>query len=290
MISTNEILVTGGNGMLAQALARALQARGCQASALRRADLDITDPDAIQRVLGWHCPSIIINCAAYTKVDQCETEPELAMAVNGAGPGHLAKWCAGHGAVLVHYSTDFVFDGNSTSPYHPDDPTGPLSMYGRSKLAGEQAIRSSQAQHLIVRTAWLYGRGGANFVRTMLDRAGTAQPVRVVHDQTGSPTLTDDLAEATLDLLERGARGTFHFTNAGQTTWFDFAAAIFQEFGVRADLSPLTSEQWRSLRPKSAVRPRYSVLDLSATQRLLGRPIRPWRGALRAFATSERTL
>lgn len=276
--------------MLAQALARTLQARGRQATILDRVQLDITDRDAVDRVVGWQCPRVVINAAAYTKVDQCEIEPELAMRVNGVGPGHLAQWCEGHGALLVHYSTDFVFDGRSTRPYRPEDPTGPLSMYGQSKLAGEQAIRSSGTEHLIIRTAWLYGDGGPNFVKTMLDRARAGQPVRVVNDQTGTPTLTDDLAEATLDLIERGARGTYHFTNAGQTTWFGFAAAIFQEFSVQADLGPITSEQWQTLRPQSAIRPRYSVLDLSATEQVLGRPIREWRQALRDFSRRVRTL
>ena len=280
----DRILVTGGRGMLAHAFGRVLAARGLNAKFLSRAECDVTDPDAVRAVFEDLRPTLLINCAAYTKVDQAEKEPDLANAVNGVGPGVLAAACVRLRTPLVHFSTDYVFDGTLRRPLLPDDPVRPRSAYGKSKLEGEQAIQGEPpGAWLIVRTAWLYGPNGPNFVQTMLNAARAGKPLRVVDDQAGSPTYTQDLAAATLDLLDRGASGIWHVSNAGQTTWFDFARAIFDEWGIAPDLRPIASADWKAMKPVSATRPAYSVFDLAPLERLLGRPMRGWRDALRAY-------
>jgi len=277
-------IITGGNGMLAKALIRALRQRGVEPIALDRAALDITNIDAVLDVAQERLPTLVINCAAYTKVDQCEQESDLAERININGTANLAAAAKASRVKLVHFSTDFVFNGRSTRPYLPTDPTDPLSAYGRSKLGGEVAVREIlRDQGLVIRTAWLYGPGGASFPKTMLDVARAGKPLRVVNDQIGSPTYTDDLAAATLDLLDRNAQGIVHVTNAGQTSWFDFAKAIFEEFDLHPDLQPITSDDWKRMRPQSAIRPAYSVLDLSSFESITGRSMRHWREALRDF-------
>jgi dTDP-4-dehydrorhamnose reductase len=284
MSSSETILITGGGGMLAQAFAKVLAQRERAATLLSRRECDIVNHRALERAFEEHRPKIVINCAAYTKVDQAEKEPELADAVNGLGPSILTVLCRQHGATLVHFSTDYVFDGTIQRPLRPDDPVGPQSAYGKSKLLGEMAIRQSPPQRwLILRTAWLYGAGGPNFVQTMVNVARAGKPLKVVNDQVGSPTYTIELAQATLGLLDAGASGIFHVTNSGQTTWYDFAAAIFEEFGLQPALSPISSDEWKSTRPDSAIRPRYSVLDGEPVAKILGWPMRPWREALCAF-------
>jgi dTDP-4-dehydrorhamnose reductase len=278
------VVISGGGGMLAHALLRALEARGRSAVALNRAACDVTREQDVRQLFSTRRPTLLLNCAAHTKVDQCEKEEDLASAINGRAVGLLARHARDHGTTLVHYSTDFVFDGSSTRPYRPGDPVRPLSAYGRSKLLGEQALQANApARWLILRTAWLYGRNGPCFPRTMVNAARAGKPLKVVSDQTGCPTWTDDLAAMTLELLDRGASGVWHATNAGQTTWFDFTAAILEEFGLKTELSPTTSADWFKIRPDSAVRPAYSVLDVEPLSQTLGRPVRHWRDALRAY-------
>jgi dTDP-4-dehydrorhamnose reductase len=188
----------------------------------------------------------------------------------------------------VHYSTDYVFDGTLRRPLRPDDPVGPQSAYGRSKLLGEQLLqRDPPDRWLIIRTAWLYGPGGANFPQAILNAARAGKPLTVVDDQVGSPTFTFDLAEATLELLDRDApSGIWHVVNDGQTSWYDFAAAILEEFHIEGvSLSPTSSGEWKRTRPNSAVRPAYSVLDITPFQQLTGHRTRPWRLALRQYAS-----
>jgi dTDP-4-dehydrorhamnose reductase len=280
----DSILITGGTGMLAHALVRALQARGKTAVALGRAALDVTDEAAVREAFRVHTPTLLLNCAAHTKVDLCEEQQELADAINGRAVGILARAAREHGTTLVHYSTDFVFDGSGTRPYRPDDPVRPLSAYGRSKLLGEQQLRENAPDRwLILRTAWLYGQSGPCFPRTMVTLARQGKPLKVVSDQVGSPTLTDDLAAATLDLLDAGATGVWHATNSGQTSWFDFTRAILEEFGLTTDLSPTTSAEWLKIRPHSAHRPAYGVLDVTPLEQKIGRPMPHWRDALRRY-------
>ena len=281
----DRIVVTGGAGMLAQALVRSIRARGVHVVALDRTNCNIAIESDLYRMFMDLKPTLLINCAAYTRVDQAEQEPEAADAVNGYAVGTLARLAKQHGTTLVHYSTDFVFDGSSTRPYRPDDPVNPLSSYGRSKLLGERELQGhAPPRWMIIRTAWLYGPGGPCFPQTMLAAARAGRPLSVVNDQIGSPTFTPDLADATLELLDRGATGIWHVANAGQTTWFDFAAAIFEAFDIApVELKPTSSAAWKQARPASAIRPAYSVLDTSPYERLVGQPPRPWREALRAY-------
>ena len=280
----DSIVITGGRGMLARAIGDALAARGRTFVSLDRAETDITRQTDVSRLFATHKPTLLINCAAHTKVDLCEDERDKADAINGHAVGLLAEAARAHGTFLVHYSTDFVFNGSGTRPYRVDDPAGPLSAYGRSKLLGEQKLQASAPDGwLIVRTSWLYGRGGASFPRTIVERGRQGAPLKVVDDQIGSPTYTPDLAEATLDLLERGKTGLWHVCNSGQTSWFDFAIATLEEFNVPAALSPISTADWVAMRPKQAHRPAYSVMDIEPFARAAGRRMRPWREGLHDF-------
>jgi dTDP-4-dehydrorhamnose reductase len=275
------VLITGAGGMLAKALALSLHKRGVTPVTLDRSAMDVARADEVTRVFAEHKPTVVFNCAAHTKVDLCEEQEDLANEINGTGAENLANASKAHGARLVHYSTDFVFDGSATRPYRPADPVNPLSAYGRSKLLGEQAIqRIDSTDWLVVRTAWLYGPGGPCFPQTMINAARAGKPLKVVDDQVGSPTFTHDLAEGTLGLLDHGATGVWHLTNAGSISWHGFTAAILEEFGLKTELGTTTSAEWKQLRPRSATRPAYSVLDVEPFARLVGRPMRPWRDAL----------
>ncbi len=206
------------------------------------AELDIRDCEAVYSALSELRPGIVVNAAAYTDVDGCETNIELATAVNGQAPGHVARVCHEIGAMLVHFGTDFVFDGESERPYHEDDAANPLSVYGRSKWEGERAIGNAGCRHLIVRTSWLFGPGGRNFVEAILLRAKSGEPLRVVTDQVGRPTLAADLAEAVVRLLDAGAQGTVHFANSGQCSWFEFAQEIVRQAGLATTVQSITSD------------------------------------------------
>jgi dTDP-4-dehydrorhamnose reductase len=270
--------------MLAQALQRELDARGRRYAAPDRAALDVTEEASVARAFERHRPTLVLNASAYTKVDLAEQHEAEADRVNGDAVAVLARHCAAAGATLVHFSTDFVFDGTLRRPYRPDDPTNPLSAYGRSKLKGERALHAQPGlSYLLVRTSWLYGPGGASFPQAMVTLARQGVPLRVVADQTGTPTFTHDLAAATLDLLDRGARRTWHLTNAGETTWLEFARATLAAFAVAAEVTPITSADWKQARPASATRPAYSVLDVAPFEHLVGRPMRPWQDALNAY-------
>jgi len=279
------VLITGAGGMLATALQSKLQARGAVATCLARSELDVTSEPDVRAALERCKPSVILNCAAYTKVDLAEKETDRANAINGDAVGLLARLARDAGATLVHYSTDYVFDGIVDRPQQPADPVGPRSAYGRSKLLGETRLQENAPPHwLILRTAWLYGPGGPNFAATMIKAARAGKPLKVVGDQHGSPTFTHDLADATLDLLDRGAAsGIYHVTNSGRTTWFDFTRSILDEFKLSTDLSPTTTADWFKIKPDSAVRPAYSVLDLSKTEAALGRSMPSWQRGLSTY-------
>jgi dTDP-4-dehydrorhamnose reductase len=280
----SKVVITGAGGMLGRSLVGVLKQRGIDAVAFDRASLDISDESALARVFREHRPTLLLNAAAHTKVDLCEDEPAKADAINGHAVGAIARLAREYGTALVHYSTDFVFDGSERRPYRVDDPTHPLSRYGQSKLLGEQKlIEHAPPRWLICRTAWAYGAGGMNFPRIIVERARQGQPLKVVDDEVGSPTYTHDLAAATLDLLDAGAAGPWHVCNAGSVSRFDFAKAILEEFGVSTTLTPITTAEWFQIRPKQAHRPAYSVLDVEPIAKLTGKPMRPWRDALRAF-------
>jgi dTDP-4-dehydrorhamnose reductase len=271
--------------MLAHALARVAAMRGQHCILLSRAQCDVTKPSDIESALRTHRPEIVLNCAAFTKVDACETESRLADAVNGHAVEHLLNAAGNLGAKLVHFGSDFVFDGSSRRPYREDDPANPLSAYGRSKYLGENALLGRPKQNwLLLRTAWLYGRNGVCFPRTMVELARKGVPLSIVNDQTGSPTFTDDLAEAAFDLLAQNATGLYHAVNAGQASWFDFAVATLEAFKISHPVRPISTDAWRAKRPGQAIRPAYSVLDTTTVANRLVRPMGPWREALDDFA------
>lgn len=277
------ILVTGGAGLLGREIVRAATARGYHVVALAHTDLDVTDAPAVRSVVRAHTPTHVIHCAAYTAVDRAESEPELAMRVNRDGTEYVAKAAAQAGAGLVYFSTDYVFDGSKTAPYLPSDAPAPVSAYGRSKLAGEYAAADAHPDPLIIRTGWLYGGGGSSFIQAILDRAATGKALRVVDDQHGRPTWTRTLAEGTLDLLDAGAEGVVHFADGGEATWVDLARAALTLSGYEVEVEPVSTEEWGAPAP----RPRYSVLDVTATEAVLGRSMMHWREALRRFLEEE---
>jgi dTDP-4-dehydrorhamnose reductase len=274
-----KVLITGANGQLGRAL-QATARLGVSIIAAGSAELDIGDAAAVDALLSAERPDAIFNAAAYTAVDKAESEEALAMRVNAEGVVNLARGAAAVGARLVHVSTDFVFDGRSGIPYAPEAPTAPLGVYGRTKRQGELAAGPDA---LIVRTAWVYGSQGGNFVRTMLRLMAERDEVRVVADQVGTPTFASSLADALWRLHAAGAKGLFHYTDSGAASWYDFAVAIQEEalaIGLLARAVPVipiaTSDY-----PTPAARPHYSVLDKSATFALLGGAAPHWRVNLR---------
>jgi dTDP-4-dehydrorhamnose reductase len=269
-------LITGAGGMVGTDLRDELQRRGEDVVAASRCELDVTDAAAVSALVERVRPTIIINCAAYTKVDDAETNEALANAINGSAVEHLAHAADRADALLVHISTDFVFDGAKRTPYEINDATAPLSAYGRSKLIGEQAAARAR-RHLIVRTAWLFGVHGPNFVEAMRTQVkkGNTQ-LRVVNDQRGRPTYTPHLADALIRLAVQDAQGIVHYADEPECTWFDFARAIV---GDAAQVEPVTSDQF----PRPARRPAYSVLSTERYERLTG--VRPasWEEGLREY-------
>lgn len=282
------LLITGATGMLGHAIQRLAQrlAGGVdwRVAAFSRKDLDVTNVGAIQSALSMVSPNVVINCAASTNVDGCETEPEVAYRMNGEVPGLLAKECEVANALLVHFSTDYVFDGRSSTPYKEDQPVAPLSIYGRSKLAGEDAIRSINTPHLILRTQWLYGRHGHNFIDTIIRSAASGEKLRVVNDQFGAPTYAIDLATATLEAIAAKLTGTYHAVSAGKSTWYDLARKALAFADLDPELvSPTTTAEF----PRPAQRPAWGVLD---TSKLAGAGItlRPWEEALEQYVLHDR--
>lgn len=258
-------------------------------------DFDLTDPIRVSETLSKINPHIIMNCAAYTNVDGCETQEEAAMAVNGSGPGYLAEVAANIGAVLVHISTDYVFSGEKETPYLEEDATCPSSAYGRTKLAGERAIiEGGLVRYFIIRTSWLYGPNGRNFVETILRLAAEKDELRVVSDQIGSPTFTEDLARAIFQLIGKGDKslpfGVYHFSNQGACSWFKFARAILfeassLEIPIRAQqVIPITTDQY----PMPARRPAYSVLSSEKFWRVTGLKVPSWQDGLHRYMKTRR--
>jgi dTDP-4-dehydrorhamnose reductase len=271
------ILLTGPTGQVGSALLDTLPALG-EVVPLDRTELDLASPDSIRDAVRRLRPELIVNAAAYTAVDQAEKEEALAHRINAEGPAVLAEEAAKLGALLVYFSTDYVFDGEKPSPYLETDETNPLNAYGRSKLAGERAIQASGCRHLIFRTSWVYAAGGKNFMLTMLRLAREGKPLRVVDDQRGAPTSSRMIARAAAAALAklRDQSGLYHMTAVGSTTWHGFACAIFEQAGLDVELTPIASSAY----PTPARRPRNSVLD---NGRLAGHGIRlpSWDEGLR---------
>ncbi|MEH2139788.1 dTDP-4-dehydrorhamnose reductase [Nostoc sp.] len=287
---SKSILLIGSNGQVGKELQKILPSYGNLIS-VERPTVDLAQPDTLRNVIRAKQPQIIINAAAYTAVDKAESEPEVASAINAIAPLIIAQESQKLGAFLIHISTDYVFDGNGYRPYQETDATNPLSVYGKTKLAGEEAIREAYAHHLILRTAWVYGTfGKSNFVKTMLRLGAERQEVRVVADQIGSPTWAQDIAaviaQTTLQLAPE-ISGTYHYTNSGVASWYDFAVAIFEEaqqlgFPLKLErIVPITTAEY----PTPARRPAYSVLACGKIAAILGTYPPHWRQRLRQMLT-----
>jgi dTDP-4-dehydrorhamnose reductase len=270
-----KILLTGPTGQIGWELAPQLAKLG-EVIAPDLPALDLADADAIRARVRDLRPDVIVNAAAYTAVDRAESEPDLARAINGSAPGVLADEAKRLGTLLVHYSTDYVFDGTKVEPYTEDDTPNPLSVYGRSKLEGERAIQASGCRHLILRTSWVYAGRGHNFLLTML-RLGAERPeLKVVDDQRGAPTWARDIAAATVQLLANPPQGLFHFTAAGVTTWYGFACEIMRQAGLSPAVHRIRSEEYAT----AARRPANSVLDNSRIRAMAGVVMPAWEASL----------
>ncbi|MFA7430295.1 MAG: dTDP-4-dehydrorhamnose reductase [Rhodospirillaceae bacterium] len=283
-----QILLTAQNGQLGWEIARRAQRLGLTVAGGDRRTLDITDNAAVVRAVRDAAPRVVINAAAYTAVDKAETDQDAALDVNRDGAAHLAAACAAAGIPMIHLSTDYVFDGRKPTPYVETDPVGPLGIYGASKLAGEEAVRAATPCHVILRTSWVYGPHGSNFVKTMLRLGQDHHTLRVVDDQRGSPTMAGDLADAVLTLAQKAIDGelrgegfgTFHCSNSGTTTWHGFAQAIFKlaapHMSAAPVVIPVTSAEFRTV----AQRPANSVLACDKLHDMHGIRMRPWQDGL----------
>ena len=252
-------------------MAQVLREGGLEYTSIGRPEIDITDPESVAVGIPANT-SVVFNCAAYTDVDGAEAHESDAHEVNAAGVALLASRCADVGATLVHYSTDYVFNGDAREPYRVDQTREPINAYGRSKAAGERNLESSGADHLLIRTSWLYAPWAKNFVLTMLGLGASREQLKVVDDQLGRPTSCLHLARTTLALLDHGARGTFHIADGGQCTWHEFATEIVATVNPACRVDPCSSTEF----PRPAPRPSYSVLDLSRTEELVG-PMPNWK-------------
>lgn len=278
-----KLLISGANGQLGLALARRLRSTH-EVVAVSRAAFDLADAKVCRAVLAQERPDVLLNCAAYTAVDRAESEAELAQAINADGPQHLAKSCLELGIFLVHFSTDYVFDGRATRPYIETDATAPTSVYGRTKLDGETHIAEISPEHLILRLSWVYSNDGANFYKTMLRLAQDRPLLRVVADQLGVPNYTADLADAVACALNRplaelrGLRALYHLSSRGLSSWSDFASAIVECAGLanRVTVEPILTSEY----PTAASRPAYSVLDASRFAATFGWTMPSWQEGL----------
>ncbi len=283
-----KVLITGANGQLGGALQRTAPSHA-EINAIDVDDVDFTEDAMFAARLVVEAPDVLINAAAYTAVDKAEDDEETAREINAAAVAIMAKAMADQGGKLVHVSTDFVFDGKASEPYKPDDKRAPISAYGRTKAEGEDQLSESD---LLVRTAWVYEAGGANFVRTMIRLMKERDELGIVADQIGSPTWATGLAQVIWGLVEKDASGTYHHSDEGAISWYDFAVAIAEEAQALGlieripTIKPITTADY----PTPAVRPAYSVLDCSKTRALLGQPGTPWRENLRLMLKEEANL
>jgi dTDP-4-dehydrorhamnose reductase len=276
------IVVTGAAGMLAKALLPQLQSAGHEVLALRRDQADVTSFPSLRAVIEPFAPQWVVHLAAFTRVDDCERESDLAFRVNGLGARNAALAAGSCGASVLMISTDYVFDGRGARPYREYDAVAPLSVYGKSKWAGEQAVREVAPRHVIVRTAWLYGAGGANFVDSILRKARHAESLAVVDDQRGSPTWTGDLSRALVRLLAAGEFGTYHCTNGGDCTWHELAEHVVTRSGHRGPVERTTA----AALARPAPRPAYSVLDGSWCEQVTGHRMPHWKDAVDRYLGS----
>jgi dTDP-4-dehydrorhamnose reductase len=274
------VAVTGAGGLLGTTLVPLWRAAGADVTAWTRSDVDVTDRRAVDDAVRAARPEVVLHGAAFTDVDGAEDAPDAALRVNEGGTAAVAAACAAHGAAMIYVSSDYVFGGTATAPIPPDAPLAPAGAYARSKAAGEAATRAGTRDWLIVRTGWVFGPGGKNFVDTMRQRAQGAQPSRVVNDQHGAPTSTAFIAEVAWRLVSAGHRGVWHVTPSGATTWFGVAQEVYRAAGADASLvSPCSSAELA----RRAPRPAWSVLDSRATAEALGQPLPPWQRDVDAY-------
>ena len=289
------ILVTGGNGQLGSELGRVLREgrseigpiphayEGAEAMATDVEELDIVDAGAVMSFVSQGGYDLVVNCAAMTNVDGCEAAEEAAFRVNAVGPENLARACEASGAKFVQVSTDYVFPGNEPDPRIESDPTGPVSAYGRTKLAGEERSLDACSRCFVVRTAWLYGYVGKNFVKTMMRLGTDRDEVTVVNDQLGNPTSANDLAHEILEIAATEGYGVYHCTNRGTCSWADFAQAVMEGVGLDCVVERCTSAEYAAANPASARRPAYSSLRNKRLEETVGDKMRPWRAALATY-------
>jgi dTDP-4-dehydrorhamnose reductase len=274
-----KILILGHKGMLGGELLHRLGERH-EVTGRDLDTFDLTCADDCRRVVEETAPEVVINTAAYTNVDACETDRQRCFAVNAEGVRHLAQACRGRGILLVHFSTDYVFDGQKRTPYREEDATGPINVYGASKLAGEHYLQAHAERYLLIRTAWLYGHQGRHFIKAILEKAAQVKELTVVDDQIGSPTYTRDLAAATERLIEGGHSGVFHVTNRGRCSWYAFACKILQLAGIDAvTVKPIPSSQLT----RPAARPAWSVLSGEKFYAACGKTLPYWQVALQDY-------
>ncbi|MEW5762524.1 MAG: dTDP-4-dehydrorhamnose reductase [Bacillota bacterium] len=274
-----KVMVTGAAGVLGRAVAAECEGRGWNVLALNRQQLDVTHVAAVREAVHTYRPRVLINCAAYVDVDGAEAHVEQAFAVNALAPRNLARLCKEEGVLLVHIGTDYIFSGEKDEPYRVYDLPGPLNRYGASKWWGEQAVREVGGEFLIVRTSWLFGPGGRHFVGTILKAAETGTELRVVDDQQGCPSYAPDVARALADLVAADARGTFHVTNGGITTWYRLAEKVLELAEKKVRVVPCGTEAY----PRPARRPRFSALDPFPLKETIGYLLPPWEDALRRY-------
>ncbi|MEJ8305025.1 dTDP-4-dehydrorhamnose reductase [Saccharibacillus sacchari] len=274
-----KILVTGASGQLGQDVVRIFEQAGHEVKGCTRAELDIADQQQCERVIGEYVPEAIIHCAAYTAVDAAEEDVDGAYRVNASGTRNIAVAAEKAGAKLVYISTDYVFDGNADRPYREYDNTAPQTVYGESKRAGEVLAQTLNSRYYIVRTSWVYGQYGGNFVKTMLKLGAEKDSLSVVHDQIGSPTYTVDLGRFLLQLIRTEKYGIYHASNSGHCSWHEFAQTIFQNAGLQVNVLPVKTEQF----PRPAKRPAYSVMDHSAIRANDFEDLPHWRDGLERF-------
>jgi dTDP-4-dehydrorhamnose reductase len=282
-----KIALLGSSGMLGHKIAGVLRAKGQELACPSRAEADLDHPHTLEKFFYSNAFDVLINCAAFTRVDACEEPAKFSMAlnVNGTAVGWLAQFCKKTNRILVHYSTDYVFDGKKEGPYVETDPVAPVNTYGRTKCQGEKLVALENPPHYLIRSSWVFGPHGNNFAATMAGLLKTRQRIEVVDDQTGGPTYTGDLAQFTWDLLEKKpAFGTYHFANSGYTSWHGFAKEIQKQTGFSGcEVVPVPSE--RVFRP--AERPANSRFDLTKATQALGHAPRPWQEALKVYLDQE---
>lgn len=285
MSDRRKVVIFGAYGQLGRQVSVALEQAGIWQVVPSDVDtVDITDTDAVRELLHAERPAWVANCAAFTDVAACERDPR-AQRINADAVGRIARCCAALGTRLLHVSTDYVFDGHSTRPYREDDTPAPLNAYGRTKLAGEEHVRRF-SQHLVVRTAWLHGPGGRNFLSRLLRKATAGLPLRVIDDQRGSPSFAGDVAAGLAALMRCAASGVCHVANAGDASWYELACAAVAVAGIDVEVVPITSGEYGS----SVTRPAYSVLDTSRYMEVTGQRLRSWRDALPEFVAAHQCV